>query len=156
MLILIDRVGAQLLLQDAASASSQLYASVRAELLASTTDQNAEMELALSLSALQECVGVGRSLLDRLMHASLEKIKHEAKARSALAKLYKPVQDKILMASKGTDQNQEKSKLVQDAESTLYCGKVVLACQSCYFALNRFGRCTQNDMIVGRCFKLRF
>ena len=128
------------LLQDDASSSSQLYASLLAELSASATCEIAEKDLALALSGLQECIGAGRSLLDRLMHASLEKIKAEAKARSNLAKLFKPVQERILMGGKGKDQEGTKTKLVQDAETSLYCGKVVLACQSCYLALKRFCR----------------
>ena len=89
-------------------------------------------ELLTALNDIHQCIGQGTSLLDRLMDASVGKIKEELKGKKELAKSYKQLEEKLALVKQGTDSKPE--PVVEHSRVSLTTAKVLIACQSCTVA----------------------
>lgn len=88
-------------------------------------------QLLEALRSVQDLIGPGDWLIDRLMTSSIDKVKLELQSKQNMKDLpnrYKSLNEQVLRL-KGSDADD--SALVKDARASLESAKILIACQSC-------------------------
>ena len=86
--------------------------------------------LSVALRDLQNHIGVGTSVLDQLMNASMTRVKEELSGLTEIGKYYKALFEQVGQAAQTSGEN----PVLDAAYVSLRVAKIMLACQSCLSA----------------------
>lgn len=89
------------------------------------------------LTKLEAYIGIGSAMLDRLMDASLSKLKTELGNKSELRNHYKDFQTEMMATSQASVSPDD--LVMRRAKASFDSGKILLACQSGTLACNYTG-----------------